>query len=99
MVKFYGILLLVETNTHQVTIRSDGTNDKLKIGREPIGGDGGITLTSGGLDLAQQGSFEAKPIMIRVSIDSAGKAKIYINEVIEDDVGVSQVIVLYYHRE
>ena len=86
------ILLVVETNTHQITIRSDGTTDKLKIGREPIGGDGGITLTSGGLDLAQQGSFEAKPIMIRVSINSAGKAKIYINEVIEDDIGVSQVI-------
>ena len=85
-------LLMVETNTHQISIRSDGTTDRLRIQREPIGGDGGTTYTAGGLDLAQQGSFEAKPVMVRITINSAGKAKIYINEVIEDDAGVSQVI-------
>jgi len=61
-----------------------GSDDSLTINGQAI-----TTIT--GLDLKQAGSFEAKPVMLRITVDSGGNGKVYVNEVIEDDAGVSQV--------
>ncbi len=80
------VLMKMDNGTHKVEVQSDGTDDKIKL----VGNT--TVLSSTGLDLKQQGSFEAKPIMLRLTLDAAGNAKLYIREIIEDDLGATQYL-------
>jgi|TARA_R100000084_G_scaffold42448_2_gene17314 hypothetical protein len=87
-------ILFVANSTHRIQIQSNGTADKLKIVHGDGSGGAGASTTTliTGLDLTLAGGFEAKPLILRLTLNSAGKAKIYINEIIEDDLGTSKVI-------
>jgi hypothetical protein len=80
-----SILAVFDNGTHRVVINSNDNDNELRIS-----GAGSAVIISG-LDLKQAGSFEAKPIMLRITVDSGGNGKVYVNEVIEDDAGVSKV--------
>jgi len=80
------VIMLLSNGTHTVSVVSDGTADKVKLL-----GDSTVT-SSGGLDLKCEASFEPTPIMLRLTLDSAGNAKLYIREIIEDDDGINQVL-------
>ena len=80
-------ILYLTNGTHSVSVLSDGTTDKIKLK-----GSGPAVVSSGGLDLKCEASFEPSPIMLRLTIDSAGNGKLYIREILEDDDGATQVL-------
>lgn len=82
------ILFNLDNGSYKIRVSSTGTDDSIQIS----GNFSPVQIT--GLDLKQAGSFEAKPIMLRITCDSSGNGKVYVNEVIEDDAGVSQVYTL-----
>lgn len=82
------ILFNLDNGTYRIRVSSTGADDSIQIS----GNFSPVEIT--GLDLKQAGSFEAKPIMLRITCDSSGNGKVYVNEVIEDDAGVSQVYTL-----
>ena len=83
-----NILAVFDNGTHRLTLTSNDNDNELRISGQ------GTPVVITGLDLKQAGSFEAKPIMLRITCDSSGSVKVYVNEVIEDDAGVSQVYTL-----
>lgn len=73
------VLMKLDNGTHKVEVRATGDLQTLKL-------VGATTVHSRELDLAQADAFEAVPIMLRLTLDSSGVAKLYMREIIEDDL-------------
>jgi hypothetical protein len=74
------VLMKLDNGTHKVEVHATGNSQTLKL-------VGSSTVTSRDLDLAQADGFEAVPIMLRLTLDSAtGKGRLYMREIIEDDL-------------
>ena len=74
------VLMKLDNGTHKAEVHATGDSQKVKL-------VGTTTVTSRDLDLAQADGFEAVPIMLRLTLDSAtGKARLYMREIIEDDL-------------
>ncbi len=79
-------IMYLDNGVYNCSVLSDGTTDKVILqGSSQV-------VSSGGLDLKCEASFEPSPIMLRLTLDSAGNAKLYIREIVEDDNGASQVL-------
>lgn len=74
------ILLTLDNGVHKVHIESTGNNETLRL-------VGTTTVVTPNLDLTEADTFEALPIMLRLTLASDGSAKLYMREIIEDDDG------------
>ena len=73
------VLMKLDNGTHKAEVHATGNSQTVKL-------VGATTATSRDLDLAQADSFEPVPIMLRLTLSSDGKAKLYMREIIEDDL-------------
>lgn len=73
------VLMKLDNGTHKVEVHATGDSQTVKL-------VGATTVVSRDLDLAQADAFEAVPIMLRLTLTSAGVAKLYMREIIEDDL-------------
>ncbi len=73
------VLMKLDNGTHKAEVHATGNSQTIKL-------VGATTVTSRDLDLAQADSFEPVPIMLRLTLSSDGKAKLYMREIIEDDL-------------
>ena len=72
-----AILLTLANGSHRIDVKSDGTTGGLKL-------VGATTLTFSNLDLGVSEN-DSVPLILRLTLDSTGKAKLYRHEIIEDD--------------
>tara|TARA_R110001606_G_scaffold188398_4_gene336138 strand:- start:575 stop:1663 length:1089 start_codon:yes stop_codon:yes gene_type:complete len=75
------VLMEVDNGTHKAQVQATGDLQTLKL-------VGATTVTITDLDLAQTDSFDSVPIMVRLTLNTAGVATMYCREIIEDDTGV-----------
>lgn len=71
------VLMALDNGSHRVEVRSNNTLNKVKL-------VGTTTAISGDLDLAMA-EEEAVPCILRLTLSSDGKARLYMREIIEDD--------------
>jgi len=71
------VLLKLDNGTHKAEVQATSDANKVKL-------VGTSTVTSRELDLSQADSFDAVPIILRLTLDSTGKARLYMREIIED---------------
>ena len=71
-------LLSIDNGTYKVSVESTGDLQTLRL-------VGATSIVTRDLDLAQTDDFDAVPLMIRLTLDSAGNARLYMREIIEDD--------------
>ena len=79
------VLMKLDNGTHTVRVESTGDLQKLRL-------VGATTALTRDLDLAQADDFEPVPIMIRLTLDSSGNAKMYMREIVEDDDGATNYL-------
>lgn len=79
------VLMKLDNGTKKVEVHSNGDLEKVKL-------VGATTVTSIDLDLAQADVFEPKPLILRLTLDSAGNAKLYLRDIIEDDAGTDSFL-------
>ena len=79
------VLMKLDNGTHKVEVHSNGDLEKVKL-------VGATTVTSIDLDLAQADAFEPVPIILRLTLDSSGNAKLYLRDIIEDDLGATSYL-------
>ena len=79
------VLMKLDNGTHKVEVKAAGGSQKLKL-------VGTTTVTTRELDLAKAESFEAIPVVLRLTLDSSGNAKLYMREIIEDNAGEDNFI-------
>ena len=72
-----AVILELDNGTKKVQVKSTGTTTSLKL-------VGATTTTITDLDLTAT-EINAVPTILRLTLDSSGNAKLYINENIEDD--------------
>lgn len=84
-------LFSMDNGSYVVTVSSTGSDNSLNI-------SGLNTVTITGLDLKSEASFEPKPTILRITVDNAGNGKVYVNEIIEDDMGNSKVTTFTAHH-
>lgn len=84
-------LFSMDNGSYVVSVVSTGSDDSLNIN-----GLNSVTIT--GLDLKSEASFEPKPTILRITVDNAGNGKVYVNEIIEDDMGNSKVSTFTAHH-
>lgn len=75
------VLMELDNGSHKAQVQATGDLQTLKL-------VGATTETITDLDLAQTDSFDSVPIMVRLTLTSAGVATMYCREIIEDDTGV-----------
>lgn len=75
------VLMELDNGSFKVQVKATGDLQTLKL-------VGATTATITDLDLGQADAFDSVPIMVRLTMDSAGKAKMYCREIIEDDTGI-----------
>lgn len=81
-----AVLLTLANGTHRVDVKSDGTTTGLKI-------VGSSTATFSDLDLSLS-EEDSVPIMIRLTLTSAGAVKCYRYEIVENDDAVDDFLSL-----
>lgn len=70
-------LMVLDNGTHRVEVQSDGSGSKVKL-------SGATTIVSNDFDFSMS-EDDAVPIILRLTLDSNGNARLYISEIIEDD--------------
>ena len=80
-----AVLMALDNGTHRVEVRSKGTNAKLDL-------VGATTVTTRDLDLDMGEGDDAIPLVLRLTLDSSGKAYLYMREIIEDDDGANDYL-------
>ena len=78
------VLMAIDNGSHRVEVRSKGTNAKLDL-------VGATTVTTHDLDL-DMGDDDAVPVILRLTLDSSGNARLYMREIIEDDDGATHYL-------
>jgi hypothetical protein len=78
------VLLALDNGTHRVEVQSDGTNTGVKL-------VGASTATKTDLDITMI-EQDAVPLLLRLTLDSTGKAYLYFYEIVEDDNATSHYI-------
>ena len=71
------VIMAIDNGTYKVEVKSKGANDKLDL-------VGATTVTTHDLDL-EMGDGDAVPIILRLTLDASGTARLYMREIIEDD--------------
>tara|TARA_R100001510_G_scaffold3932_1_gene3128 strand:+ start:1977 stop:3080 length:1104 start_codon:yes stop_codon:yes gene_type:complete len=71
------VLLKLDNGTHKAEVQASSDANKVKL-------VGTSTVISRDLDLSQADGFDAVPIILRLTLDSTGKARLYMREIIED---------------
>ena len=71
------VLLALDNGSHRIEVQANGGFDKIKL-------VGATTATSGELDLGMA-EFSAVPCLLRLTLASDGKARLYMREIVEDD--------------
>lgn len=71
------VLMKLDNGTHAVEVQASSNANKVKL-------VGDATVTSRELDLSQTDDFDAVPIILRLTLTSAGTARLYMREIIED---------------
>jgi len=79
------VLMELDNGTHKAQVKAAGDLQTLKL-------VGATTVTKTDLDLGQADSFDSVPIMIRLTLTSAGVATMYCREIIEDDTGATNYL-------
>lgn len=74
------VLISLDNGTHKVEVQSAGDDETLRL-------VGTTSVTRGSLDIKQVAAFEPTPLVIRLTLDGEGNAKLYIREITEDDNG------------
>lgn len=74
------VLMSLDNGTHKVHVESTGNNQTLRL-------VGATSTETRELDLTQAGDFEPVPIMLRLTLDASGNARLYMREIVEDDNG------------
>ena len=78
------VLLLLDNGTYLAHVESTANPKILRL----VGATSVETIE---LDLNQTEEYDSTPIMVRLTLDANGNAKMYINEIIENDAGESMV--------
>ena len=73
------VLMRLGNGSYEVEVRADGSNQKVKL-------VGATTVTSPELDIAMT-EEEPVPLVLRLTLDSSGNARLYMREIMEDDDG------------
>ena len=74
------VLMSLDNGTHKVHVESTGNNQTLRL-------VGATSTETRELDLTQASDFEPVPIMLRLTLDASGNARLYMREIVEDDNG------------
>jgi hypothetical protein len=74
------IFMTLDNGTHKVHVESAGGDNVLKL-------VGTTTVQTGLLDIKEEAAFEPTPLILRLTLDADGNAKLYIREIVEDDAG------------
>lgn len=72
------VLMALDNGTYKVEVKADGGDQKVKL-------VGATTVTSIELDLKQADDIDPVPIVLRLTLDASGNARLYMREIIEDD--------------
>lgn len=75
-----AVLMSLDNGVKKVEVRSKGALDKLDL-------VGATTVTTRDLDLDASEGDDPIPLVLRLTLDSSGNAKLYMREIIEDDDG------------
>jgi len=75
-----AVLMSLDNGTKKVEVRSKGALDKLDL-------VGATTVTTRDLDLDASEGDDPIPLVLRLTLDASGNAKLYMREIIEDDDG------------
>lgn len=73
------VLMTLDNGDYKVEVKADGTTQKVKL-------VGASTVTSPELDIAMADD-EPIPLILRLTLDSSGNARLYMREIMEDDDG------------
>ena len=76
------VLMALDTGTHRVEVQATGDSQTLKI-------VGTSTVTTRNLDLAKADTFDPVPLIARLTLDSSGKARLYLREQVSDGLGAN----------
>lgn len=71
------VLMSLDNGTYKVEVKADGTTEKVKL-------VGATTVTSAELDIDMT-EDNPVPLVLRLTLDSSGNAKLFMREIIEDD--------------
>ena len=78
------VLMTLDNGDYKVEVKADGGTQKLKL-------VGATTVTSADLDIAMA-EDEPVPLVLRLTLDSSGNARLYMREIIEDDDAVTHYL-------
>lgn len=79
-----AVIMSLDNGTHRVEVRSNGDLAKLKLV-----GDSTATTHDLDLDASEQ---DGVPILLRLTLDSSGNARLYMREIIEDNAGANHFL-------
>ena len=79
------VLMSLDNGTKKVEVRAKGNNSTLDL-------VGATTVTTRALDIDASEGHDSCPLMLRLTLDSSGNAKLYMREIIEDDDGSDNFI-------
>ena len=79
------VLLSLDNGTYKAHVESTGDDDTLRL-------VGTTSSTKGTLDLKEADAFEPTPLILRLTLDADGTAKLYVREIVEDDNGADLFI-------
>ena len=79
------VLMMLDNGDYKVEVKATGDDQTLKV-------VGATTVVTRDLDLKQADGFEAVPIMLRLTLSAGGVARLYMREIIEDDLASTNYI-------
>ena len=79
-----AVIMSLDNGTHRVEVRSNGDLAKLKL-------VGSSTATTHDLDL-DASEQDGVPVLLRLTLDSSGNARLYMREIIEDNAGANHFL-------
>tara|TARA_R110000744_G_scaffold26942_3_gene66034 strand:+ start:638 stop:1687 length:1050 start_codon:yes stop_codon:yes gene_type:complete len=79
------VLMMLDNGDYKVEVKATGDDQTLKV-------VGATTVITRDLDLKQADAFDAVPIMLRLTLSAGGVARLYMREIIEDDLASTNYI-------
>ena len=80
-----AVLMSLDNGSKKVEVRSKGNASKLDL-------VGATTATTRDLDLDASEGDDSVPVVLRLTMDASGNAKLYMREIIEDDNGATNYL-------